>query len=162
MFVRRLSTNTIRAHAKGLAALAVSLVFAVAALPALAQQQEQAAPNVPAVPYGYGHYGYGHHMWGGHPFMVVGPIFVVLAIIGMMVIFVWLVRWATRGYPFYGHGFHTMYMVDVPVAAAPAAAAPPATILSRASPRARSTRPSLRRSTSCSAGEADGGLRVGI
>jgi len=50
--------------------------------------------------------GYGHHMWGGHPFMVVGPIFVVLAIIGMMVIFVWLVRWATRGYPFYGHGLH--------------------------------------------------------
>jgi putative membrane protein len=101
MFVRRLSTNTIRARAKRLAALAVSLVFAVAALPALAQQQEQAAPNVPAVPYGYG-----HHMWGGHPFMVVGPIFVVLAIIGMMVIFVWLVRWATRGYPFYGHGLH--------------------------------------------------------
>ena len=58
------------------------------------------------MPYGYGHYGYGYHMWGGHPFMVVGPIFVVLAIIGMMVIFVWLVRWATRGYPFYGHGFH--------------------------------------------------------
>ena len=109
MFVRRLSTNTIRARAKRLAALAVSLVFAVAALPALAQQQEQAAPNVPAVPYGYGHYGYGHHMWGGHPFMVVGPIFVVLAIIGMMVIFVWLVRWATRGYPFYGHGFHHVH-----------------------------------------------------
>jgi putative membrane protein len=109
MFVRRLSTNAIRAHAKRLAALAVSLVFAVAALPALAQQQEQAAPNVPAVPYGYGHYGYGHHMWGGHPFMVVGPIFVVLAIIGMMVIFVWLVRWATRGYPFYGHGFHHVH-----------------------------------------------------
>ena len=36
----------------------------------------------------------------------IGPIFVLLAIIGMMVIFVWLVRWATRGYPFYGHGFH--------------------------------------------------------
>ncbi len=30
----------------------------------------------------------------------------LLAIIGMMVIFVWLVRWATRGYPFYGHGHH--------------------------------------------------------
>jgi putative membrane protein len=45
-------------------------------------------------------------MWGWHPFMIVGPIFVVLAIIGMMVIIVWLVRWATRGYPFYGHGLH--------------------------------------------------------
>jgi len=107
MFIRMLSTNTIRAHAKRLAAFAVLLVFAVAALPALAQQQEQAAPNVPAAPYGYGH----HMIWGGpgwgwHPFMVIGPIFVVLAIIGMMVIFVWLVRWATRGDPFYGHGFH--------------------------------------------------------
>jgi putative membrane protein len=113
MFARMLSTDTIRAHAKPLAAFAVLLVFAVAALPALAQQQEQAAPNVPAAPYGYG---YGHMMWGGpgwgwHPFMIVGPIFVLLAIIGMMVIFVWLVRWATRGYPFYGHGhgFHHVH-----------------------------------------------------
>jgi len=36
---------------------------------------------VPAAPYGYG---YGHMMWGGpgwgwHPFMIVGPIFVLLA-----------------------------------------------------------------------------------
>jgi putative membrane protein len=102
MFARMLCT---RAHAKPLAAFSVLLVFAIAALPALAQQ-EQVPPNV--AHYGYGH---GHMMWGGpgwHPFMVVGPIFVVLAIIGMMVIFVWLVRWATRGYPFYGygHGFH--------------------------------------------------------
>ncbi len=104
---RMLSVHSIRARAKSLAAFAISLVFAVAALPALAQQQQQqqpAAPNIPAVPYGYG------HMWGGpwgwHPFMIIGPIFVLLAIIGMMAIFVWLVRWATRGYPFYGHGFH--------------------------------------------------------
>ena len=108
MFAKMLSTDMIRAHAKPLAAFAVLLVFAVAALPALAQQQEQAAPTVPAAPYGYG---YGHMMWGGpgwgwHPFMVVGPIIVLLAIIGMMVIFVWLVRWATRGYPFYGHHVH--------------------------------------------------------
>ena len=94
MFARMLSTDTIRAHAKSVAAFAVLLVFAVAALPALAQQQEQAATNVPAVPYGYG---FPYMMWGGpgwgwHPFMVIGPIFVVLAIIGMMVIFVWLVR----------------------------------------------------------------------
>jgi putative membrane protein len=41
--------------------------------------------------------------------MIVGPIFVLLAIIGMMAIFVWLVRWATRGYPFYGHGFHHVH-----------------------------------------------------
>jgi putative membrane protein len=98
MFARMLSTDTIRAHAKSLAALAVLLVFAVAALPALAQQQEQAAP-----------YGHGHVIWGWHPFMIVGPIFVLLAIIGIMVIFVWLVRWATQGYPFYGHGFHHVH-----------------------------------------------------
>src|ERR1017187_10853831 len=110
MFPRMLSRDTIRAHAKPLAAFAVSLVFAVAALPALAQQQGQAAPNAPVAPYGYG-----HMLWGGqesvwHHFMVVGPVFVLLfvllAIIGVMVIFVWLVRWATHGYPFYGHGSH--------------------------------------------------------
>ena len=82
-----------------LVAFALSLFFAIAALPALAQQQ---APNVPAAPYGYG------HMWGGpwgwHPFMIIGPIFMLLAIIGIMAIFVWLVRWATHGYPFRGGG----------------------------------------------------------
>ena len=109
MLLRRLPTDKIRAHAKGLAAFAISLVFAVAALPAFAQQG-QTTPTGPAEQYGYGYHHYGY-MWGGpgwgwHPFMMVGPIFVVLAIIGMMVIFVWLVRWATRGYPFYGHGFH--------------------------------------------------------
>jgi len=108
MFSRMLSTDTIRAHAKAVVAFAVALVFAVAALPAFAQQQGQAAPSVPDTSYGYG---YGHMMWGGpgwggHPFMIVGPIFVALAIIGTMVIFVWLVRWATRGYPFYGHGLY--------------------------------------------------------
>ena len=91
MFARMLSTDTIRAHAKPLAAFAVLLVFAVAALPALAEQQGQVAPTVPAAPYGYGHMMWGGP-WGWHPFMIVGPIFVLLAIIGMMVIFVWLVR----------------------------------------------------------------------
>jgi putative membrane protein len=97
MAMRTLSRDTIRARAGRLAALAVSIVFALAALPALAQQQQQ----VPTLPYGYG-----HMMWGWHPFMIVGPIFVLLAILGIMTIFVWLVRWATHGYPFYGRGFH--------------------------------------------------------
>lgn len=97
-------TETLRAHVRLLLA---SLFFAIATLPAVAQQQQQpATPNVPAVPYGYGY----HHMWGGpwgwHPFMIVGPIIVLLAIVGLMVIFVWLVRWATQGYPFYGHRHH--------------------------------------------------------
>ena len=94
MFARMLFTDTIRAHAKPFTAFVTSLVFLATALPALAQQ-EQAAGRV---------------IWGWQPFMMVGmilgPIIVVLAIIGMMVIFVWLVRWATRGYPFYDQGIH--------------------------------------------------------
>ena len=84
----------IRAHQRRLVTFAISLVFAVAALPALAQQQES-TQNVLPPPY----YGYGHMMWGGpgpgwgwHPFMIVGPIFAVLAVIGTVVIFVWLVH----------------------------------------------------------------------
>jgi putative membrane protein len=96
MFATMLFTDTIRALAKRFAAFALSLVFVVGALPALAQQQPEQVP--------------GRVMWGGpwgwHPFMIVGPIIVVLAIIGVMVIFVWLVRWATRGYPFYDQGLH--------------------------------------------------------
>lgn len=90
---------------RSLAVFVVSLIFAVAALPALAQQQEQAAPNVPALPYPYAHMVWGGS-WGWHPFiMIFGMICMLLAIVGLMAIFVWLVRWATHGYPFYGHGF---------------------------------------------------------
>jgi putative membrane protein len=104
---------TTAARLKGVAAFALSFILAVAALPALAQQQpQQASPNLPPAPYGWDHmmwggpWGWhGGPAWGWYPFMIVGPIFVFLAIIGLMVIFVWLVRWATRGYPFYGHGF---------------------------------------------------------
>jgi putative membrane protein len=101
----------IRAHQRRLVTFAISLVFAIAALPALAQQQES-TQNVPPPPY----YGYGHMMWGGpgpgwgwHPFMIVGPIFAMLAVIGIVVIFVWLVRWATHGFPFHHHGLHHFY-----------------------------------------------------
>ena len=91
MFAKMVFTT--RAHAKLLTTFITSLVFLATALPALAQQQE--AVHVIRV-------------W--HPFMIgsiiVGTIFVVLAIIGVMVIFVWLVRWATRGYPFYERGTH--------------------------------------------------------
>lgn len=102
MVSRMLCTERFRARAKLLAAFTISLIFAIAVLPALAQQ-EQAVPKVAPPPYGPAVWG---GPWGWHPFMIVGPIFVVLAIIGVMVIFVWLVRWATHGYPFYGHGFH--------------------------------------------------------
>ena len=36
--------------------------------------------------------------------IIVGLVLVLLAAIGAMVIFVWLVRWATRGYPVYDQG----------------------------------------------------------
>ena len=81
-------------NAKPLTAFVTSLILLATALPALAQQEQ----------------GAGRVIWGWQPFMMVGmilgPIIVVLAIIGMMVIFVWLVRWATRGYPFYGQGLN--------------------------------------------------------
>ena len=106
------SMQTIRAHAKSLAAFTVGLIFVVAALPALAQQQGSTpTPSVPTAPNGYP---YGHMMWGGPwsgpgggpgHFGIGGPIVAVLAIIGLMAIFVWLVRLATRGHPFLGHGF---------------------------------------------------------
>jgi putative membrane protein len=109
MLTRMVSVSTvIRAHERRLIAFAISLVFAIAALPAFAQQQE-AAPTVPRPPYGYGHMMWGGPGWGWYPFMIVGPIFAVLAVIGIMVIFVWLVRWATHGFPFHRHGLQHFY-----------------------------------------------------
>ncbi len=109
MSIRTLFAGTIRAPMKRLVGSAASVVLAVAALPALAQQSP-AAPNVPAAPYGYGHMMWGGPWagseWGWHPFMIVGPIFMLLAIIGIMALFVWLVRWAIHGHPFHGHGFY--------------------------------------------------------
>ncbi len=99
-------STVIRGHWRCLTAFAISLVFAVATLPACAQQQgsTQNVPTPPPYPYGYG------QMWGGgwnwHPGLVIAcSIFAVLAIIGIMAIFVWLVRWAVHGFPFYRHGF---------------------------------------------------------
>ena len=110
MRARMVSTLTIRAYAKRLAAFALSLVFSIAALPAFAQQQT--APNGPAAPYGYGPMMRGWSEgpgWGWHSYMIVGPIFGLLVIIGMMAIFVLLVRYATRSHAFHGHGFHRFH-----------------------------------------------------
>ena len=82
MFARMLFTDAIRVP-KALTTFAVSLVFFLAALPAHAQQQG----------------GYRHSV-----VIIVGLILVLLAAIGAAAIFVWLVRWATRGYPFYDQG----------------------------------------------------------
>jgi putative membrane protein len=43
--------------------------------------------------------------WGWHQGFG-GPIFALLALIGIIAIFVWLVRWAVHGFPFHRHGFH--------------------------------------------------------
>jgi hypothetical protein len=96
-----------RAHRRRLVALPILLVFA-AALPALAQLQGPTQNILAPQPYPYG---YGHMMWGGpggwgwyHG--IGGPIFALLALIGIIAIFVWLVRWAVHGFPFHCQGFH--------------------------------------------------------
>jgi putative membrane protein len=103
-------STVICAHQRRLVALAISLVCAIAALPALAQQQEptQNVPTRPPYPYGYGHMMWGGpDGWGWHPGLVIAcTFFAVLAIIGIMAIFVWLVRWAVHGFPFYRQGLH--------------------------------------------------------
>jgi uncharacterized membrane protein len=87
MSAKVLFTKTIHVP-KALTTLAASIVFLVAALPAHAQQQDQY-----------------RIVWIGHPVVIiVGLILVVLAAIGAAAIFVWLVRWATHGYPFYDQG----------------------------------------------------------
>jgi putative membrane protein len=85
-------TDTIRAHTKSVLPFAISLFFLVAALPALAQQQPARVILLGT--------------WRWLALMIVGPIILLLAGLGVMVIFVWLVRWATRGYPFYGQGLN--------------------------------------------------------
>ena len=105
-------STVIRTHQRRLVALAISLVFALTALSALAQQQEP-TQNVPTRPL----YPYGHMMsggWGWHPGLVIAcAIVAVLAVIGIMAIFVWLVRWAVHGFPFYRQGFrHSHYRAN--------------------------------------------------
>ncbi len=109
MATRRVS-SVVRARQRRIVALAISLVFAIPALPALAQQQEstQNVPTRPLYPYGYGHMMWGGPGgWGWHPgLLVASTIIAVLAVIGIMAIFVCLVRWVVHGFPFYRHGFH--------------------------------------------------------
>jgi putative membrane protein len=98
----------IHATRRRLTAFTISLVCAIATLPALGQQQGSAqnVPAPPPYPYGYGHMMWAGRGWGWHPgLMIVSLIVIVLAIVGIMVIFVWLVRWAVHGFPFYRHGF---------------------------------------------------------
>ena len=117
MFHRMLFANAIRVP-KALTTVAVSLVFFLAALPAHAQQQDQY-----------------RIVWIGHPVVIiVGLILVLLAAIGAMVIFVWLVA---------GQPAATHFMTRVF-----AAATPPSTSLKSALLGARLTRPSTKTNAS--------------
>ena len=85
-----------------------SCVIAVAALPAIAQQSP--APVSPGPGYGYG---YGH-MWGWHPGFIVGPIVMLLILVGIVALVMLAVRCSLHhcrggyhgrgGCPFCGHG----------------------------------------------------------
>lgn len=73
---------------KHLGSLVASGVIALAAVSAFAQQNPESGGPGPM--YGYG------HMWGGgwgwHPGMVIGPIVMLLALVGIVALIVWLVR----------------------------------------------------------------------
>src|SRR5690349_6991933 len=85
-----------------LKAFAASGVIALAALPALAQQNPSPSGSGPI---------YEHaHMWGGgwgwHPGVVLGPFVLLLALSGVVSLILWLVRWYSHGghHHGYGHG----------------------------------------------------------
>ncbi len=77
-------------------------VIAVAALPAVAQQNP--APIGPGPGYGYG---YGH-MWGWHPGFILGPIVMLLILVGLIAVVALAARLFCHhghgGCPFCGHG----------------------------------------------------------
>lgn len=74
-----------------------SSAIALATLPVFAQ--ESPGPGGPGPMYGYG------HMWGGgwHLGMVFAPFVMMLALIGTVVLIVWLVRCFSHG-GYHGHG----------------------------------------------------------
>ncbi len=75
------------------------------ATPALAQQGPGSGGVGPM--YGYGHMWYGG--WGWHAGMMLGPLFAILALVGIVTLFVWLLRGFGMGHGgfhhWHGHGF---------------------------------------------------------
>ena len=102
--------KTARPRGRHLVTLAVSLILCAGALPALAQQQSP--PSNPGPGYGHGPmmWGWGGGPgWGWHPFMMIGPVIGLLVIVGIMAIFIGLVRWATHGHILHPHGPYSRF-----------------------------------------------------
>ena len=74
---------------------------ALSAIPAWAQQNTPPGSN-PAPMYDYGRMW--HHGWGWHAGMFLAPFILLLALIGMVALIAWLVRWINHGS--YHHGHH--------------------------------------------------------
>ncbi|HUZ75145.1 MAG TPA: SHOCT domain-containing protein [Stellaceae bacterium] len=80
-----------------------SSMVSIASVPALAQQAPGTGAQGPYPPYG-------PMMWGGwgtgwHPGIVIGPVVMVLVLVGTIALIAWLVRWSMFG-TFHRHGFH--------------------------------------------------------
>jgi putative membrane protein len=79
--------------------------LALAALPAWAQQNPPPGAN-PGPSFAYGPMW--HHGFGWHPGLFLAPFVLLLALIEVVALIVWLVRWASGGYPQHwqppGHG----------------------------------------------------------
>ncbi len=72
--------------------------IALEALPAFAQPGPDVGPG-----YGYGHMWDGGWGWGWYPGMIFGPLMMLIFVVGVIAVFVWLVR--GFGHGAYGH-FH--------------------------------------------------------
>jgi putative membrane protein len=95
---------------KRLGFLVTSSAIALATMPVFAQAPATPEPGQPGRGWGYG-YGHmcGNQMWGDgwgwHPGLIVGPIVMVLILIGIIAIIVSLVRW-------FSHGMHDRHAYD--------------------------------------------------
>ena len=77
-----------------------SCAIALTALPAVAQQSQNTAPVGPGPGYGYGPmWGWG---WGWHPGMIIGPIVMLLILIGVIAAGIWIARCFSHG-AYHGH-----------------------------------------------------------